>query len=178
MWKTFQKQTLSTNARSLLSPTGFFEKEIKKDGLPMFGTNDNPEAPQPKEMVELEMTFEKLEKEVKIVNKNSEELKRTYLNLTELRSMLKKTQQFFDEVSSRLPRFMSLSPCYTAHHPFSLSQTHIFPGQKPPLSHLILISPVTPIPYPVIEYTNRLPRRPMSVFLDSVSTRHCLPDTV
>lgn len=36
-------------------------------------------------MVELEMTFEKLEKEVKIVNKNSEELKRTYLNLTELR---------------------------------------------------------------------------------------------
>lgn len=71
----------------------------------MFGTNDNPEAPQPKEMVELEMTFEKLEREVRIVNRNSEELKRTYLNLTELRSMLKKTQQFFDEVSSRFPRF-------------------------------------------------------------------------
>lgn len=49
-------------------------------------------------MVELEMTFEKLEREVKDVNKNAEELKRTYLNLTELRSMLKKTQQFFDEV--------------------------------------------------------------------------------
>lgn len=79
----------------------------------MFGTNDNPEAPQPKEMVELEMTFEKLEKEVKIVNRNSEELKRTYLNLTELRSMLKKTQQFFDEVSSRLP--LHVPPCPPTH---------------------------------------------------------------
>lgn len=60
-------------------------------------------------MVELEMTFEKLEKEVKIVNKNSEELKRTYLNLTELRSMLKKTQQFFDEVSNH---FLLCPICY------------------------------------------------------------------
>ena len=112
----------------LLSLTGFFEKEIKKDGLPMFGNNDNPEAPQPKEMVELEMTFEKLEKEVKIVNKNSEELKRTYLNLTELRSMLKKTQQFFDEVSARLRISYSMFPHYTA--PITLSQHHHLAGRK------------------------------------------------
>lgn len=125
---------------------GFFEKEIKKDGLPMFATNENLDAPQPKEMVELEMTFEKLEKEVKIVNKNSEELKRTYLNLTELRSMLKKTQQFFDEVSSQLPRVLCF-PRHTAHH--SLSQ-NIFPATgfdlKPP-SCSNLNRPATQFPF-------------------------------
>ena len=66
--------------------------------MPIIDVGDNPDAPQAKEMVDLEATLEKLENEVKVVNKNAEELKRTYLNLTELKFMLKKTQQFFDEV--------------------------------------------------------------------------------
>lgn len=80
------------------SLTGFLEKEIKKDGIPMLDIGDNPEAPQPREMIELEATLEKLENELKEINLNSESLKRTFLELTELRHILKKTQQFFDEV--------------------------------------------------------------------------------
>ncbi|XP_015795690.1 V-type proton ATPase 116 kDa subunit a isoform X1 [Tetranychus urticae] len=76
------------------------EKEIKKDEIPMSDMGDVPDAPLPREMIELETTFEKLENELKEVNANAEALKKTYLELTELKHILQKTQQFFDEQSS------------------------------------------------------------------------------
>lgn len=76
----------------------YLEKEIKKDNIPMLETGDNLEAPQQKEMMDLEATFEKLEGELKEVNSNAEVLKKSYLELSELRHILKKTQQFFDEM--------------------------------------------------------------------------------
>lgn len=79
---------------------GYLEKEIKRDGIPMLDVGDNPEAPQPREMIDLEATYEKLENELKEVNTNAEALKKTFLELTELRHILMKTQQFFDEVIS------------------------------------------------------------------------------
>uniref|UniRef100_A0A1B6KBS1 V-type proton ATPase subunit a n=1 Tax=Graphocephala atropunctata TaxID=36148 RepID=A0A1B6KBS1_9HEMI len=75
----------------------YLEKEIKKDGIPMLDTGENPEAPQPREMIDLEATFEKLENELREVNQNAEALKRNYLELTELKHILRKTQGFFDE---------------------------------------------------------------------------------
>ncbi|KAK3106642.1 hypothetical protein FSP39_024341 [Pinctada imbricata] len=75
----------------------FLEKEIKKDGIPMLDTGDNPDAPVPREMIDLEATFEKLENEMKEVNANSEALKRNFLELTELKHILRKTQTFFEE---------------------------------------------------------------------------------
>ncbi|XP_031848175.1 V-type ATPase subunit a family protein Vha100-1 isoform X2 [Nomia melanderi] len=75
----------------------YLEKEIKKDGIPMLDTGENPEAPQPREMIDLEATFEKLENELREVNQNAEALKRNFLELTELKHILKKTQVFFDE---------------------------------------------------------------------------------
>ncbi|XP_059150243.1 V-type proton ATPase 116 kDa subunit a 1-like isoform X2 [Physella acuta] len=75
----------------------FLEKEINKDGIPMLNTGDNPDAPAPREMIDLEATFEKLENEMKEVNSNSEALKRNFLELTELKHILRKTQTFFDE---------------------------------------------------------------------------------
>lgn len=77
----------------------YLEKEIKKDGIPMLDTGESPEAPQPREMIDLEATFEKLENELREVNQNAEALKRNYLELTELKHILRKTQVFFDEVS-------------------------------------------------------------------------------
>ncbi|XP_001951582.1 V-type proton ATPase 116 kDa subunit a isoform X6 [Acyrthosiphon pisum] len=77
----------------------YLEKEIKKDGIPMLDTGENPEAPQPREMIDLEATFEKLENELREVNHNAEALKRNFLELTELKHILRKTQVFFDEMA-------------------------------------------------------------------------------
>lgn len=33
----------------------YLEKEIKKDGIPMLDTGESPEAPQPREMIDLEV---------------------------------------------------------------------------------------------------------------------------
>ncbi|KAL4002336.1 V-type ATPase 116kDa subunit family protein [Acanthocheilonema viteae] len=76
----------------------FLEREIKKDLIPMLDTGENPDAPQPKEMIDLEATFEKLENELQEVNQNEEMLKKNFSELTELKHILRKTQQFFEEV--------------------------------------------------------------------------------
>ncbi|XP_075231792.1 V-type ATPase subunit a family protein Vha100-1 isoform X3 [Lycorma delicatula] len=80
----------------------YLEKEIRKDEIPMLDTGENPEAPQPREMIDLEATFEKLENELREVNQNAEALKRNYLELTELKHILRKTQVFFDEADHSL----------------------------------------------------------------------------
>ncbi|KAK1881063.1 V-type proton ATPase 116 kDa subunit a isoform 1 [Dissostichus eleginoides] len=65
----------------------FVEKEIKKAAIPTVDTGENPEA-----------TFEKLENELKEINTNQEALKKNFLELTELKHILRRTQQFFDEM--------------------------------------------------------------------------------
>uniref|UniRef100_A0A9J2P8T7 V-type proton ATPase subunit a n=1 Tax=Ascaris lumbricoides TaxID=6252 RepID=A0A9J2P8T7_ASCLU len=75
----------------------FLEREIKKDSIPMLDTGENPDAPQPREMIDLEATFEKLENELCEVNQNEEMLKKNFSELTELKHILRKTQQFFEE---------------------------------------------------------------------------------
>ena len=74
------------------------EKEIRRDKIPIFDIGDSPEAPAPREIIDLESTFEKLEKELQEVNINAEQLKKNYLELLELKEILRKTQIFFDEV--------------------------------------------------------------------------------
>ncbi|KAL3876178.1 hypothetical protein ACJMK2_034049 [Sinanodonta woodiana] len=73
----------------------YIEKELKKEGLKIPETFENPKAPAPKEMVDLEATFEKIESELREVNTNAEALKRNYLELTELQEVLRVTQNFF-----------------------------------------------------------------------------------
>lgn len=76
----------------------FFDKELKADGIAILDTGDNPEAPAPREMSDLESTFERMEKEMKDLNNNTETLKRNFLDLTELKHILRKTHTFFEEV--------------------------------------------------------------------------------
>uniref|UniRef100_A0A672Q8X8 V-type proton ATPase subunit a n=1 Tax=Sinocyclocheilus grahami TaxID=75366 RepID=A0A672Q8X8_SINGR len=76
----------------------FVEKEIKKANIPTMDTGENPEVPFPRDMIDLEATFEKLENELKEINTNQEALKKNFLELTELKHILRRTQQFFDEV--------------------------------------------------------------------------------
>uniref|UniRef100_A0A8C1IRN0 V-type proton ATPase subunit a n=2 Tax=Cyprinus carpio TaxID=7962 RepID=A0A8C1IRN0_CYPCA len=76
----------------------FVEKEIKKANIAVVDTGENPEVPFPRDMIDLEATFEKLENELKEINTNQEALKKNFLELTELKHILRRTQQFFDEV--------------------------------------------------------------------------------
>ncbi|KAK0418063.1 hypothetical protein QR680_013355 [Steinernema hermaphroditum] len=82
----------------------YIEREIKKDEIPMLDTGENPDAPQPREIIDLEATFEKLENELREVNHNEEMLKKNYAELTELKHILRKTQQFFEEVEQESRR--------------------------------------------------------------------------
>ncbi|XP_066484394.1 V-type proton ATPase 116 kDa subunit a 1 isoform X2 [Tiliqua scincoides] len=77
----------------------FVEKEIKKANIPIADTGENPEVPFPRDMIDLEANFEKIENELKEINTNQEALKRNFLELTELKFILRKTQQFFDEMA-------------------------------------------------------------------------------
>uniref|UniRef100_A0A8C7WR73 V-type proton ATPase subunit a n=1 Tax=Oryzias sinensis TaxID=183150 RepID=A0A8C7WR73_9TELE len=77
----------------------FVEKEIKKANLAILDTGENPEVPFPRDMIDLEATFEKLENELKEINTNQEALKKNFLELTELKHILRRTQQFFEEVA-------------------------------------------------------------------------------
>ncbi|CAG0882372.1 unnamed protein product [Darwinula stevensoni] len=85
----------------------FLEREIRKDEIPILDTGENPEAPQPKEMIDMEATFERLENELREVNSNAEALKKNFLELTELKHILRKTQGFVAGVVARdrLPAF-------------------------------------------------------------------------
>uniref|UniRef100_A0A8C0FHH4 V-type proton ATPase subunit a n=1 Tax=Bubo bubo TaxID=30461 RepID=A0A8C0FHH4_BUBBB len=78
----------------------FVEKEIKKANIPIMDTGENPEVPFPRDMIDLEANFEKIENELKEINTNQEALKRNFLELTELKFILRKTQQFFDETET------------------------------------------------------------------------------
>ncbi|CAG0900787.1 unnamed protein product, partial [Cyprideis torosa] len=85
----------------------FLQKEIEKDEIPVLDTGENPDAPQPREMIDMEATFEKLENELREVNNNAEALKKNFLELTELKHILRKTQVFFDEREGGVDEVMS-----------------------------------------------------------------------
>ncbi len=74
------------------------EKEIKVNKLKLYEGPEIPEAPAPREMIDMETTFEKLENETKEVNSSVENLRQTYFELQEMKHLLRKTQIFFDEV--------------------------------------------------------------------------------
>ncbi|XP_062840909.1 V-type proton ATPase 116 kDa subunit a [Trichomycterus rosablanca] len=76
----------------------FVEKEIKKADIHIVDTGENPEVPIPRDMIDLEATFEKLENELKEINTNQEALKKNFLELSELKHILRRTQQFFNEM--------------------------------------------------------------------------------
>uniref|UniRef100_A0A8D2ZGR3 V-type proton ATPase subunit a n=1 Tax=Scophthalmus maximus TaxID=52904 RepID=A0A8D2ZGR3_SCOMX len=94
----------------------FVEKEIKKANIPTVDTGENPEVPFPRDMIDLEATFEKLENELKEINTNQEALKKNFLELTELKHILRRTQQFFDEVGLFLPHTHTHTQTHTHTH--------------------------------------------------------------
>jgi hypothetical protein len=81
-----------------LYPPLFFGHFTFAPGFIFIGSSLGPQA-----------TFEKLENELKEVNNNAEALKKNFLELTELKHILRKTQVFFDEVRRLEPVFFVFS---------------------------------------------------------------------
>ncbi|XP_012977719.1 V-type proton ATPase 116 kDa subunit a isoform X1 [Mesocricetus auratus] len=73
----------------------FLEDEMQNEIIVQM-PEKNPETPLPREMITLENTLEKLEGELQEANQNQQALKKSFLELTELKYLLKKTQDFFE----------------------------------------------------------------------------------
>ncbi|XP_051173623.1 V-type proton ATPase 116 kDa subunit a1 isoform X2 [Leptopilina boulardi] len=76
----------------------YIEAEVKKDGVSIADNlTELPRAPNPREIIDLEAHLEKTENEILELSHNAVNLKSNYLELTELRHVLEKTQVFFTE---------------------------------------------------------------------------------
>ncbi|XP_012288952.1 V-type proton ATPase 116 kDa subunit a isoform X2 [Orussus abietinus] len=76
----------------------YIEAEVKKDGVPIVDNlTELPRAPNPREIINLEAHLEKTESDILELSHNAVNLKSNYLELTELRHVLEKTQVFFTE---------------------------------------------------------------------------------
>ncbi|XP_073400137.1 V-type proton ATPase 116 kDa subunit a 4 [Dendrobates tinctorius] len=80
----------------------FLVCEMQNDKIEVGNPEKSPQTPLPREMIDLETTLEKLEGELQEVNRNQQTLKQNFLELTELKHLLKKTQDFF-EAEANLP---------------------------------------------------------------------------
>uniref|UniRef100_A0A8D9EM26 V-type proton ATPase subunit a n=1 Tax=Cacopsylla melanoneura TaxID=428564 RepID=A0A8D9EM26_9HEMI len=75
----------------------YIEAEINKEGVHIQDNQTNPTAPNPREIIDLENHLERTESEILELSQNAINLKSNYLELTELKHVLEKTQAFFHE---------------------------------------------------------------------------------
>ncbi|XP_069484839.1 V-type proton ATPase 116 kDa subunit a 4-like [Ambystoma mexicanum] len=80
----------------------FLESEMENDKIVIQEPATYPQAPLPRDMIDLETVLEKLDSELQEVNHNQQQLKQNFLELTELKHLLKKTEDFF-EAEANLP---------------------------------------------------------------------------
>ncbi|XP_015435667.1 PREDICTED: V-type proton ATPase 116 kDa subunit a isoform 1 [Dufourea novaeangliae] len=76
----------------------YIEAEVRKDGVPIEeNLTELPRAPNPRAIIDLEANLEKTGNDMLELSQNAVNLKSNYLELTELRHVLEKTQVFFTE---------------------------------------------------------------------------------
>lgn len=75
----------------------YIETEINKEGVQIQENSTYPNAPNPREIIDLENHLERTESEILELSQNAINLKSNYLELTELKHVLEKTQAFFHE---------------------------------------------------------------------------------
>lgn len=80
----------------------YIEAEVRKDDVNIPDLVDLPRAPNPRDIINLEARFEKTENEILELSQNAINLKSNYLELTELKQVLEKTQSFFAEQDDAL----------------------------------------------------------------------------
>lgn len=76
----------------------YVEVEVKKDNVKIPDIREEtPRAPNPREIIDLEAHLEKTESEIMELSQNAVNLKSNFLELTELKHVLERTQSFFFE---------------------------------------------------------------------------------
>ncbi|XP_046682460.1 V-type proton ATPase 116 kDa subunit a1-like isoform X2 [Homalodisca vitripennis] len=75
----------------------YIEAEVRKDNVTIPESSVNPLAPNPREIIDLEAHLERTESEILESSHNAVNLKFNYLELTELKHLLEKTHNFFQE---------------------------------------------------------------------------------
>ncbi|MBN3318474.1 VPP1 ATPase, partial [Atractosteus spatula] len=70
----------------------FLEKEILKTNITISEGCENVKAPCPRDVLELEATFQKLEQELKEINSNHEALKQNFTEMMEMKYLLQMTE--------------------------------------------------------------------------------------
>uniref|UniRef100_A0A1B6MKV2 V-type proton ATPase subunit a n=1 Tax=Graphocephala atropunctata TaxID=36148 RepID=A0A1B6MKV2_9HEMI len=75
----------------------YIEAEVRKDNVAIPESSVNPLAPNPREIIDLEAHLERTESEILESSHNAVNLKFNYLELTELKHLLEKTHNFFQE---------------------------------------------------------------------------------
>lgn len=75
----------------------YLETEMTKSSIAITELEVLPETPAPREMSDMEAMFDKLEGDMKEVNSNLEVLKRNFLDLKELKHVLRHADTFFEE---------------------------------------------------------------------------------
>ncbi|XP_055525716.1 V-type proton ATPase 116 kDa subunit a 1-like [Wyeomyia smithii] len=76
----------------------YVEVEVRKDNVEIPDIHEEtPRAPNPREIIDLEAHLEKTESEIMELSQNAVNLKSNFLELTELKHVLERTQTFFFE---------------------------------------------------------------------------------
>jgi len=86
----------------MLRKLRYFEKEILKKNLHIPGPGEtvSAAAPDMNEMQQMEIEFDRLERELKEINGNADALKKQEAELTEMMHILNRTGQFFEEADN------------------------------------------------------------------------------
>ncbi|CAB0014648.1 unnamed protein product [Nesidiocoris tenuis] len=75
----------------------YIQTEMKKDGVLIPELKKMPLAPMPREIIDLEAQVERTENEIQEMSQNAINLQSNFMELTELKHVLEKTDQFFQE---------------------------------------------------------------------------------
>lgn len=108
----------------------FVEREIKNDQLPLPEDGDEVRnLPQARDMVDLEANVDRLECELREINENNRLLQKNYVELTEIKLLLRTIDDFFDQRDQVLEEegaiVMHVNGGDAAHTSSSGSEAHV-----------------------------------------------------
>uniref|UniRef100_A0A8C7REX4 V-type proton ATPase subunit a n=1 Tax=Oncorhynchus mykiss TaxID=8022 RepID=A0A8C7REX4_ONCMY len=89
----------------------FLENEVVKSNIPIPADFTSETIPVPRDVLDLESRFDKLEQELKEINSNRDTLRQNFTQLMEINHLLQMTDDFFEELPSEDSVYSSKVTC-------------------------------------------------------------------